>query len=150
VQLTAGRHFTCALRKNGRVACWGGNGAGQLGVTDASDEPRPWPGEVPGLEGVTRVDAGGSFACALRREGTVHCWGRGEWGNIGNGAMEGRWPPTRVLSVSDAVSLAVGANHACARLARGAIACWGHNETGQLGDGSRDQKPRPVSAIGFP
>ena len=58
--VAVGESHACALRADGRVACWGDNGRGQA--------------EAPG-GGFTAVAAGGDRSCGLRSDATVACWG---------------------------------------------------------------------------
>lgn len=71
-RVAVGGDFACALRKSGKVACWGHNDHGQLGTPGTGG---PKPRTIPGLEGVTALDAGWSQACAVTAAGTVRCWG---------------------------------------------------------------------------
>jgi serine/threonine-protein kinase len=152
--VSVGLQFACALRAAGEVWCWGNNGDGQLGAGPVgSGARRPEPGRVLQLPPARQVAALQAAACALTLDGDVYCWGRGDWGNLGNGARgpKLRQPiPRAVGGVKDVAFLAAGGAHVCVRRIDHAILCWGHNENGQLGDGTHDSRPEPVSVTGFP
>jgi alpha-tubulin suppressor-like RCC1 family protein len=147
--VAVGGAHACALLSSGRVHCWGDNLFGQLGRGVAG--PPDWrPAPVVGLDDVVSIDAGSSFTCARRREGTVSCWGKAEWGNIGDGqAASIRDGPSKVLDFDETVALAAGYQHACAVPAGGGLGCWGLNDSGQLGDGTAERRSRPVSVNGI-
>jgi alpha-tubulin suppressor-like RCC1 family protein len=150
--LGVGRHMACALDTSGAVHCWGDNSKGQLGTSPAGGE-RLTPAPVSGLSDVVEIAVRASFACARRQAGTLHCWGRADWGNIGDGLAIGgpahRDRATQVLDVADATALAVGHQHACAVRRGGGVACWGLNDSSQLGDGSKESRAQPVSVAGL-
>jgi alpha-tubulin suppressor-like RCC1 family protein len=65
--ISAGGYHTCAAA-DGRAACWGHNGSGQLGNNSATDSRAPVPVDTSGLlntKPVTAIDAGGSHTAAL-------------------------------------------------------------------------------------
>jgi alpha-tubulin suppressor-like RCC1 family protein len=136
-QLAAGDDFTCALLATGRVRCWGGNAAGQLG--DGTVIGRARPPEVDAVANVsdfTAISAGYHHVCALRANGDMRCWGANASGQLGNGttkdARDAMGPD--VLGGVGAIS-ATGAL-SCALLASGSVRCWGANRAGELGDGT--------------
>ncbi|MTA71746.1 MAG: hypothetical protein F2551_04295, partial [Actinobacteria bacterium] len=53
-QVTVGTYFTCALKSDQTVWCWGLNSSGQLG--DGTTTNRNRPVQVSGLTGVISVD----------------------------------------------------------------------------------------------
>lgn len=147
VQVAVGGRFACALRSGGGVMCWGDNDDGQLGVPSTLPI-RAQPAPMPGLQDIAQVALMSSSGCALRRGGQVVCWGRGDWGNLGDGTASpsaSRPDPRPVLGLTDATFLAAGGVHVCARLSAGQIVCWGDNANGQLGEGTLEQRSRPVS-----
>lgn len=68
--LSAGETKTCAVVARGTVLCW-------------TPSPHPTPGPVAGLTGVTSLSVG-YHNCAVAN-GTVHCWGSNENGQLGRG-----------------------------------------------------------------
>lgn len=134
VQVSAGAVHTCALRRDGSVACWGVNFDLQLGGA-TMDGTSPCPVVVPGLANVAGLAAGDYHTCALISDGTVRCWGAGGLGQLGNGTANSA-TPLPVTGISNAVQIAAGGNFSCARLASGAVSCWGQNNRGQLGRAS--------------
>jgi alpha-tubulin suppressor-like RCC1 family protein len=80
-----GYAHSCARLTDGRVACWGLNGNGQLGIgsTAASTVPKV----VTDVTGATKLVCGYQHACALESTGKVKCWGDNQYGQIGNGTM---------------------------------------------------------------
>jgi alpha-tubulin suppressor-like RCC1 family protein len=87
----------------------------------------------PPLVGVTSIDAGSQFACAVAQQGTVQCWGGGTfWGELARSTPGRAAAPVEGLS-GTAVDVTAGSSHACAVAQSGALHCWGSNQGGQLG-----------------
>ena len=84
-QVAVGRTFSCALRDDEQVLCWGSNAHGQLGRGLGPDVLAldPTPAMVVGLSGVSQLVTGDEFACALQRSGTLSCWGSNADGQLG-------------------------------------------------------------------
>ena len=134
-QMTGGYQHTCALRRDGTVACWGLNASGQCGNGSVGGMLTT-PTVVAGLTGVTELAAGEHFTCALRRDGTVACWGNNDYAQLGDAALfVSRATPATVPGLAGVASLTAGASHACARLNDGTVRCWGAYGLGQLGGG---------------
>jgi alpha-tubulin suppressor-like RCC1 family protein len=134
VAIGAGFYSTCAVLDTGAVKCWGDDSGGELGDgTKVASPPKP-PVGVQGLTDAVSVSVGGLFACALRKNNSVVCWGQNDRGQLGNGGTGESLTPSAVL-VSNAVEIAVGYDFGCARLSDGHVSCWGANDYGQLGNG---------------
>jgi len=101
-------------------------------------------------EAITQITAGESHACALRRSGTVTCWGFNESGLLGDGSMSPRSAPVQVVGITDAAEVDAGPHHTCLRRRNGQVWCWGFGEFGSLGDGTNTPiQPRPVQVSGL-
>ena len=143
VAISAGGWYTCALLQDGTVRCWGdntygelGNGAALLSPSPGSPvTPTPTPVTVSGITTAVAIEAGVFHMCAILRDGTLQCWGRGEEGRLGNGSTANSSTPVTVSGIAPA-AIAPGAEHSCAVLRDGTMRCWGHNNFGQLGNGS--------------
>ncbi len=93
----------------------------------------------------------GSFACAIRCDGTVWCWGANSNGELGDGTTVSRSTPVRTLALDGpATALAAGYHHACAIVTGGRVWCWGNNTEGQLGDGTRVDRSTAAPVAGLP
>ena len=144
VQLAAGYLHTCARQKSGKVQCWGDNGAGQLGdgvPFGGTRDPATVPQDVSGLTDAVALASGVSHSCAIRRGGTVVCWGINSFGQLGDGTLNRSSSPVAVQGVTSAIGIAAGTSFTCALLKGGTVKCWGANYAGQLGDGTKVDRP---------
>src|SRR5690349_22964953 len=85
---------------------------------------------------VTQIVNGQQSTCAIDESREGWCWGRGEFGQLGNGTTGDRTRPDRINRITNLTAIAAGATHACAIESDGDLFCWGENEVGQLGTGS--------------
>lgn len=144
--VSAGTQFSCATLADNTASCWGNNFYGQLGRGTTSPATTGAPGATSVVGSINKVVTGTDHACALMTGGAVQCWGRNQYGQVGNGTSGSNvLAPAAVSALAGTVlDLAVGANHACAVIATGAVQCWGANSIGQLG--VNDQTDRSAAA----
>jgi len=98
--------------------------------------------KVVGLDGqflssIKQVSVGYGFACAVRSDNAVLCWGRNDAGQLGRGSVTGNpslFPATPITGLA-ARTVSAGYNHACAVALDNSVQCWGADEYGQLGNG---------------
>lgn len=141
VQLALGFLHSCARKNDGKVRCWGDNGAGQLGDGVPFDAgPRSSvlePQLVVSIDDAVDVASGVSHSCAIKKGGSVVCWGLNFFGQLGDGTTQRSSSPVAVGALNGAVALAAGTSFTCALLQGGTVSCWGANYSGQLGDGTK-------------
>jgi len=149
--LTSGVHaisarsfMTCAVTDAGAAKCWGYGIVGD-GNPDGSS---PTPVAVAGLSsGVVAITQGALHVCAQLVDG-VRCWGRNDFGQLGDGSRETRLVPTDVVGLGGPVeAVSAGSQHTCALMATGALKCWGSNAAGQVGDGTAEGIPLPQTVV---
>lgn len=150
MQVAIGLAHACALLSTGGVRCWGDNSYGQLGSSVWSPPDNP-PVEVPDLTGVTQMTAGYFHTCALLTTGGVKCWGRDDYGQLGDGAQDASvGTPVDVIGLASGVTqIASKGSHTCALLSTGRVKCWGRNLGGSLGDGTYTDSLSPVDVVGL-
>ena len=153
-QLALGYRHSCAVLTDGTAHCWGDNDYSQLGDGTLLDRSTPTP--VVGLPEredahVVGLTLGNHHTCALTNVGSVYCWGRNQYSQLGLGTIVDSLSPALVqlgtLSAMNAAELAVGYRHTCIRRTDGTIYCWGDNAFGQLGDDTTIDNLVPVLPV---
>ncbi len=153
-RISPGSSHSCAVKTDGSAICWGENQYGQLGNGAYSDDIEISPIPVSGLGPGTTADiiVGSQYTCALKKDGSVVCWGNngvGDYsgGQLGDGTNEPvRFVPTQVSGLGKGATSAIfpdrtQMNGTCALKTNGAIVCWG--ESSVIGY-SRHQTPIPA------
>jgi alpha-tubulin suppressor-like RCC1 family protein len=158
VDISTGPTSSCAIEQRGqdlttrRVACWGSNGANQLGHPDKNRMESSTPvrvsnwGNQSGWQdfGFNQVAVGGkedgqkAHACVINSQFALWCFGWNKYLQIGvvnpNGYMHPGFPvqpiPFRSLRV---FFVSLGNTHTCGIDSDGRLICFGDNRQGQLG-----------------
>lgn len=154
LQITVGSQHSCALLDNSSVKCWGRGTYGQLGIGstatigDGVGEMGDSLVAVAFAAGrsARAIAAGSNHTCALLDNASVVCWGRGNSGQLGQGAITniGHSSSATVAATSAidlgtgriALAISAGDAHTCAILDNAAIKCWGFGSNGRLGSGA--------------
>lgn len=128
----------CAVGCDGRVLCWGEGVVPGASAPDCGGSCFSRPTEVLLPAGVApvQVAVGDGFACALRGDGEVDCWGR-----LGPLVLSVPEPLTfEGDGLLEAAEIHAGRQHLCARelLAAQHVDCIGANAVGQLANRTTD------------
>jgi alpha-tubulin suppressor-like RCC1 family protein len=151
--ITGGAQHSCAIAAPlpGAAYCWGGNGLGQLGTGQSFATIDSVPTAVTGGLAFSRIYAGTYHSCGIASDGSAWCWGRDDYGQLGDGAPSafgaGKASPVQVQGGLTFRSLSVGELYTCGVVgtvgtptgpsaSSGAIYCWGDNSFGQIGNGT--------------
>ncbi len=145
VQVATGLGRTCALRKNGQVACWG-NLSGRLSTS--------LPIPIEGITDAKYVAVGGTaygmVGCVVHADDGVSCWGNNNGGELGRGSRgEATMEPARIPDFTGIEEITIGTSSLCARNNEGKVFCWGSGSYGQIGNGATDSSPTPVQVSGI-
>ena len=95
-------------------------------------------GVAPGLNGQTiypYISAGMDATCGITQDGAAWCWGRGNYGKLGNGASNDSDTPVAVSGNYTFKKIAIGGDSVCGIDVGGDAYCWGNDGSGRLGDG---------------
>lgn len=72
------------------------------------------------------VAVGSGHTCGVTQEGTILCWGRNDYGQLGDGTVTTSSIAVRVSGIENAVMVATSSAASCAVLSDGTVWCWGH------------------------
>lgn len=151
------------LRTGGAVDCW--SASQRVRGDGAPTTPSASLGRVSSLVDARQIAAAvddydidddasefsPGYACAVRTNGRVLCWGMKDAavGGLGDGSTTSSTTPIEVAGLTDAVDVALARTFACARRRGGGVVCWGENDVGQLGDGTTTTRATPVAVLGI-
>jgi alpha-tubulin suppressor-like RCC1 family protein len=95
--------------------------------------------------GAEAISSGGEHSCRLPGDGSLVCWGRNSFGQLGDGKKGTQTPtPQRVTKGNPWRRLSAGGGTTCGIKKNDKLFCWGINHRGQLGDGSTKPRTRPT------
>ncbi|MGA2450582.1 MAG: hypothetical protein ABTD50_18095 [Polyangiaceae bacterium] len=154
--ISRGFFTTCAVSQAGDAKCWGVGTSGELGNGLATNSLVP-----VGVSGLVHhaIDVSApqnGTSCGVTANGGAVCWGRNDFGGLGNGTTIPSLTPVPVTGLSSGVTaVSVGGDSegdqsfACAITAGGAAMCWGRNDIGNLGNGTTIDSSVPVQVTGL-
>lgn len=143
-----GGAHSCGVTRTGMAFCWGLGGRGRLGDGTGVSFPFPVRARIPDVAEpaqpeITAISAGAAHSCLLTVEGEIYCFGENDHGQLGDGSMEERLRPAKVVGDRVWVQVSVGARHTCAIDAERELYCWGNGSLGRLGIGTLSDRPTP-------
>lgn len=105
----------------------------------------PVPAIVP-----TTFDAGYSYTCAIKEDGTNWCWGSNDFGRFGTGNTTQTYVPTQTAGPVRWKEISGSmAGMTCGIGTDNNGYCWGDNDYGQLGDGTSTDRLLPTAIPGL-
>jgi alpha-tubulin suppressor-like RCC1 family protein len=132
---TAG--FTCAVKTDHTLWCWGDNTTGELAQGATSSTPTTTPIQVGVATDWKSVTSGTNWACAVKTDHTLWCWGaNGGWGLLGIGVFSGTYPSVQQVPGTTWRAVSAGYLHTCATKTDGTLWCWGSNDNNELAQGT--------------
>ena len=138
--------FTCGIKSDDTLWCWGDNTSGQLG--DNSTTQRLIPTAINGGGTWKMVATGYAHACGIKSDDTLWCWGENGNGQLGDNSSTDRLIPTAVNGGGTWKTVATAGDHTCGIRADDTARCWGNNGSGQLGDNTWVNSLVPVTLSG--
>jgi len=97
--VSAGVSHSCATLDDGSAVCWGYNEFFQLGTSWAvGGSFLDHPQDVRNIiSNVKMINPGDTFTCAIVADDSVKCWGRGQFGQLGQGNKDDSIYPVGVI-----------------------------------------------------
>lgn len=94
---------------------------------------------------VETLSSGGEHSCRLPGDGSLVCWGRDQYGQLGDGKVgPDSMVPQPVKGGKKWRAVSAGGATTCGIKNSGKLFCWGVNNRGQVGDGSAKVRAKPV------
>jgi alpha-tubulin suppressor-like RCC1 family protein len=118
-----------ALMDDGTVKAWGSNSGGVLGIGGFANQKIPVT--IPGLTNVTHIMHTTSLTCARKLDGSIYCWGIGQY--VGTGTTDmGTTFTSPVLILPPGSSQSLARTAPCYITNDGKPKCWGTPSSGHI------------------
>lgn len=143
-RVEVGAEFSCAIKSDGRLFCWGSNEYGQIGHGGDTNDVVPTPVAVGADNVWIDINAGDFHMCGLTDQHSIFCWGDNAFGHVGDGTQTNRNVPTRLGTDTDWATVEAGHWHTCGLKLDGRLFCWGDGQYGQLGNNSTSVHTSPI------
>ena len=147
-QVACGGYYTAAVKTDGTLWTWGGNGDGQLGDnTSGTDRCTPVTTFAGGTnwKQVACVD---NHTAAVKTDGTLWTWGFNYFGELGvNNTTNRCTPVTTFAGGTNWKQVTCGSSHTAAVKTDGTLWTWGYNYYGQLGVNNTTNRLTPVTTF---
>jgi hypothetical protein len=140
--ISCGFSHTIALKTDGTLWAWGGNGDSQIGNGGSQIVVKPL--QIGSDTDWKAISCGNAHTVALKTDGTLWAWGYNEYGQLGNGNTSEQNHPIQIGSETNWAVVSSGEYHTVAIKTDGTLWAWGYNSAGQLGDGTQKNKSTPV------
>jgi alpha-tubulin suppressor-like RCC1 family protein len=142
-QVSATAH-TAAIKTDGTLWTWGRNQGGALGTNDITNRLTP----VTTFAGGTnwkQVSCGYRFTSAIKTDGTLWTWGRGQ---LGDATLTDRSTPvTTFAGGTNWKQVSAGYRHTAAIKTDGTLWTWGYGGQGRLGNTTLTDRSTPVTTF---
>lgn len=140
---------TACIKTDGTLWLWGQGTSGELGDNTVTKKSSPIQTIAFGSNW-KQVSLGGSFASAVKLDGTLWCWGSNTDGRLGDNTVTGRSSPVQTVTfATNWKQVACGDTFAVAIKTDGTLWGWGKNDSGQLGDNTTTSRSSPVQTITY-
>ncbi len=152
--ISVASNSACAIASDNNAYCWGNGGSGVLGNNSTTTSSVPVAVNTAGaLAGKTirkLVAADNLHACAIASDNNAYCWGRNDYGQLGNNSTTNSLVPVAVntagaLAGKTIREIAVAGFHTCVIASDNKAYCWGQNSDGELGNNSTTNSLVPVA-----
>jgi alpha-tubulin suppressor-like RCC1 family protein len=87
-----------------------------------------------------QMSGGMDHGCGIATDSRAYCWGRGNWGRLGNGTEDGKLQPAAVAGGLLFRWISAGYFHTCGVTTDYLAYCWGANGWRQLGAATASDK----------
>tara|TARA_B110001452_G_scaffold107827_1_gene89405 strand:- start:4607 stop:6436 length:1830 start_codon:yes stop_codon:yes gene_type:complete len=94
-KISSGSAHTCATIDNGSLYCWGHNKNSRLGI-GTSGGVHTIPMFVSANQSIVEISASAEHTCVLSENGSISCWGRNNYGQLGLGHTGERNTPNQL------------------------------------------------------
>jgi len=133
--ISGGRGYSVAIKTNGTLWVWGGNGSGTLGINDSNIFTIKNTPVTTFAGGTDWKQVGGhNNTAAIKTDGTLWVWGYNAYGQLGvNDTTNRLTPVTTFAGGTNWKSVGGGHFHTTAIKTDGSLWVWGRNTSGQLG-----------------
>ncbi len=125
--ISASDYYSCGLRTDGTVYCWGSDATGQLGNGASGNQNAPFA--ITGSALYSYIDTAEGHACGIQTNGSAWCWGAGADGRLGNGAIGNQQSPVAVSGNMTWKDISVQGARSCGVTTNGSLYCWGQDYT---------------------
>jgi alpha-tubulin suppressor-like RCC1 family protein len=147
-QVSCGNKHSAAIKTDGTLWTWGGNGSGELGDNTTTDRSTPVTTFAGGTDWKS-VSVDREYTAAIKTDGSLWVWGRNDGGQLGtNDATNRTTPVTTFAGGNTWKSVDCGYYHTAAIKTDGSLWVWGTNIGNILGiGGGFNLKSTPITTF---